>query len=62
MLGYVLLGLRIHLHHRRRGRSPVDCLLMASSGLLGKLPQTWGVALYWANRLRYRQTPLIEHK
>ena len=62
LAAYVVLGLRIHRHHRRRGRSPKDCRLIAFSRLFGKFPQAWGVARYWSNRLWNRPTPLIEHK
>lgn len=60
--GYLLLLHRVYRARRRRGDSPADSRLYAAFCVLGKFPQVLGQCRYHWNRLRRRQSLLIEYK
>ena len=59
---YVALGLRIARGRRRAGRSAADARAYAVSCILGKWPQTVGMARYLWLRVSGRAPRLIEYK
>jgi glycosyltransferase involved in cell wall biosynthesis len=61
-LVYLVLGLRVYRGRRLRGDAPKDARVYAFFCVLGKLPQALGQLTYHWNRLRRRQSRLIEYK
>jgi hypothetical protein len=59
---YGLLLARIARSCRRNGRSPADARAYASSCVLAKLPETWGMLRYFAHRAAGRRPAWIEYK
>ena len=52
---------RIYVRRRGEGDPGRDALLYASSCMLGKYPELQGMMLFVLNRLRRRQSRLIEY-
>jgi GT2 family glycosyltransferase len=62
LLGYPLLGGRIHRGRRRQGDAPRDAAVYATFCVLGKFPEMLGQALFHWRRWRGRDRRLIEYK
>jgi GT2 family glycosyltransferase len=60
--GYPVLGGRIFLDNRRKGRSAGDSTLHAAACVVGKVPQAFGQLLYWRKRLTGVRGGIIEYK
>ncbi|MCP4904758.1 MAG: glycosyltransferase [bacterium] len=62
LLAYPVLGLRIYLRMRKRGRAPVDAALYAGACIEGKFAEVYGAAQCLLNRVRRGPQKLIEYK
>jgi len=62
VLAYAVLLARIWRSRRSRGFENRAALEYAAFCILGKVPETEGIARYFVNRLRGRRTRLIEYK
>lgn len=62
LAAYGLLWYRVRGHRLQHGDSPEDASLYANYCIAGKFAQMHGMNRYWWNRLRGRQTRLIEYK
>lgn len=60
--GYLVLGVRIYLSARRRGRPASHARVYAAACVVGKVPQALGQLLYWKKRLFGQRGGLIEYK
>ena len=58
----VAQGWRIQVGRRKRGDAPKEARLYAVFCMLAKIPETLGIAQFFLNRLRNRQSELIEYK
>jgi hypothetical protein len=59
--GYVVLGRRIYLYHRRQGLGRSDAMLITRYTLYGKFAHVLGIARFWRNRIRGK-FEIIEYK
>lgn len=60
--GYAALMGRVYEYRVRRGDPRQHARLYAFFCVLGKLPNAQGALIYWLNRLRHKQSQLIEYK
>jgi glycosyltransferase involved in cell wall biosynthesis len=60
--GYLLLMYKIYRYRRRQGDLPRAARLYAAFTMLGKFPQMQGLLRYYFNRLRGRNSAIIEYK
>jgi hypothetical protein len=59
---YVVLGIRIARHARRRQLSGRDARIYSVFCILAKFPQVIGAMKFWCGRLLARPSGLIEYK
>ena len=62
LVGYAVLFFRITHYMQRRGFDASDAMLYAVSCIVGKFPSLLGIIQYWLNRIRGKQSRLIENK